>query len=85
MRVSHDMQQKEDIRMINKKELRKALIVHDISVPMLADAANVSESTVYRWLANPEKMNIGHIELIKDMTQMNREEFTRIFYPEIVA
>ena len=71
--------------MINKKELRKALMVHDISVPMIAEAANVSESTVYRWLANPEKMNVGTIELIKNLTQMNKQEFTSIFYPETVA
>jgi len=71
--------------MINKKELRKSLILHDISVPMLAEAANVSESTVYRWLANPEKLNIGTVELIKDLSQMDKDEFTRIFYPETVA
>ena len=66
--------------MINKKELKKALIVHDVSVKMIADAAEVNESTVYRWLANPEKMNIGIVELIKNLTKMNREEFMRIFY-----
>lgn len=71
--------------MINKKELKKALIIHDVTVPMLAEAAKVSESTVYRWLAKPEKMNIGAIELIKDLTKMDREEFTRIFYAETVA
>lgn len=71
--------------MINKKELRKALMVHDISVPMIAEAANVSESTVYRWLAKPEKMNVGTIELIKNLTGMNKQEFTSIFYPETVA
>ena len=71
--------------MICKKELKKALIVHDVSVPMLAEAAGVSESTVYRWLANPEKMNIGVVELIKNITKMDRDEFTRIFYPETVA
>lgn len=71
--------------MINKKELRKSLIVHDISVPMLAQAAGVSESTVYRWLANPEKMNVGTVELIKNLTSMDKSEFTSIFYPEIVA
>lgn len=71
--------------MINKKELRKALIVHDVSVPMIAEAANVSESTVYRWLAKPERMNVGTIELIKNLTQMNKQEFTSIFYPETVA
>ena len=41
--------------MVDKKELRKALIVHDVSVPMIAEAAKVSESTVYRWLAKPER------------------------------
>ena len=71
--------------MINKKELKKTLIVHDITVPMIAKAAKVSESTVYRWLANPERMNIGTVELIKDMTKMDRDEFNSIFYPEIVA
>jgi len=71
--------------MICKKELKKALIVHDVSVPMLAKAAGVSESTVYRWLANPERMNVGVVELIKNITKMDRDEFTRIFYPETVA
>ncbi|MBO7663147.1 MAG: helix-turn-helix domain-containing protein [Clostridia bacterium] len=71
--------------MIDKKELRKALIVHDITVPMIAEAADVSESTVYRWLKYPEKLNIGTIELLKDLAHLNREEFTRIFYPETVA
>ena len=71
--------------MINKKGLRKALMVHDVSVAMLAEAANVSESTVYRWLAKPERMNVGTIELIKELTQMNKQEFTSIFYPETVA
>ena len=71
--------------MINKKELRKALIVHDITVPMIAEAANVSESTVYRWLANPNKLDIGKVEMIKDLANLSREEFTRIFYPETVA
>jgi len=71
--------------MINKKLLKKALVVHDISVQTLADAANVSVSTVYRWLANPENMNVGTVELIKDLTQMDKSEFTSIFYPETVA
>ena len=71
--------------MINKKELKKTLIVHDITVSMIAKAAKVSESTVYRWLANPERMNIGTVELIKDMTKMDRDEFNSIFYPEIIA
>lgn len=71
--------------MINKKELKKALIVHDITIPMIAEAANVSESTVYRWLAKPEKLDIGTVELIKDLAKLNREEFVRIFYPETVA
>ena len=82
---SHDVQHKEEYKMINKVKLRKSLIVHDVTVPMLADAAGVCESTVYRWLANPEKMNIGTVELIKDMTKMDRAEFNSIFYPEIVA
>jgi AcrR family transcriptional regulator len=71
--------------MINKKELRKALIVHDVSVQMLAEAAGVNVSTVYRWLANPEKLDIGTVELIKDLAKLDRDEFTRIFYPETVA
>ena len=71
--------------MIDKKELKKALMVHDVTVPMIAEAANVTDSTVYRWLANPEKMDIGKVELIKDLAKLNREEFTRIFYPETVA
>ena len=71
--------------MINKKELKKALILHDVSVQMIAEAAGVNESTVYRWLANPERMNIGNVELIKEITQMDKEEFTRIFYAETVA
>jgi len=85
MMVSHIMQQNKEVNMINKKELKKSLIVHDVSVQMIAEAANVSVPTVYRWLANPEKMNIGIVELIKDMTKMDREEFTRVFYPETVA
>ena len=71
--------------MINKKELKKALIVHDITIPMIAEAAGVSESTVYRWLAHPERMNIGTVEIIKDLAKLNRAEFNSIFYPEIVA
>ncbi len=71
--------------MIDKKELKKALFVHDITVPMIAEAANVSESTVYRWLKNPEKLNIGMVELLKELAQLDKEEFTRIFYPETVA
>lgn len=71
--------------MINKKELKKALLVHDITVPMIAEAAKVSESTVYRWLKHPDRMNIGTVELLKEMANFDREEFTRIFYPETVA
>ena len=71
--------------MVDKKELRKALIVHDGSVPMIAEAAKVSESTVYRWLAKPERINIGTVDLIKDLAKLDRDEFTRIFYPETVA
>ena len=71
--------------MINKKELRKARVLHDVSVQMIAEAANVSVPTVYRWLARPERMNIGNVELIKDLTKMDRDEFTRIFYAETVA
>ena len=71
--------------MINKKELKKALVVHDITIPMIAKAAGVSESTVYRWLAHPERMNIGTVEIIKDLAKLNKAEFNSIFYPEIVA
>lgn len=71
--------------MIDKKRLKKSLIVHDITIPMLAKAAGVSESTVYRWLAHPERMNIGTVDLIKDLAKMDRDEFNSIFYPEIVA
>ena len=85
MWVSHKVQHKKEDIMIDKKELKKALIVHDVSVPMIAEAAEVSESTVYRWLANPEKLNIGQVELIKDLARLNKDEFTRIFYPETVA
>jgi AcrR family transcriptional regulator len=79
------MQHKKEDNMIDKKELKKALIVHDVSVPMLAEAAEVSESTVYRWLANPESLDIGKVELIKDLAKLSKDEFMRIFYPEIVA
>ena len=71
--------------MINRKELKKALILHDVTVPMIADAANVSISTAYRWLKNPEMMNIGTVELIKNLAKLDRDEFTRIFYAETVA
>jgi len=71
--------------MIDKKRLKKSLIVHDITIPMLAEAAHVSESTVYRWLAHPEKMNIGTVDLIKDLAQMDKAEFNSIFYPDNVA
>lgn len=71
--------------MIDKKRLKKSLMVHDITIPMLATAAGVSESTVYRWLAHPEKMNVGTVDLIKDLAQMDKAEFNSIFYPEIVA
>lgn len=71
--------------MINKKELKKSLILHDITVDMIAEAANVNKATVYRWLARPERMNIGTVELIKELTKMQKDEFIRIFYPEFVA
>lgn len=71
--------------MIDKKRLKKSLIVHDVTIPMLAEAAGVSESTVYRWLAHPERMNIGTVDLIKDLAKMDKAEFNSIFYPEIVA
>ena len=71
--------------MIDKKRLKKSLVVHDITIPMLAEAAGVSESTVYRWLAHPERMNIGTVDLIKNLAQMDKAEFNSIFYPEIFA
>ena len=71
--------------MIDQKKLRKSLVVHDITIPMIAEAAGVSESTVYRWLAHPERMNIGTVALIKDLAQMDKAEFNSIFYPEVVA
>lgn len=71
--------------MIDKKELKKALILHDVTVQMIAEAAQVSESTVYRWLKNPEKLNIGTVEMLKEVAKFDRDEFTRIFYPETVA
>ena len=70
---------------VEKEGLKKSLAVHDVTVQMIADAANVNISTVYRWLANPEKMNVGIVELIKNLTSMDREEFTRIFYAHEVA
>ena len=66
--------------MVNKKELKKALTIHDVTPQIIADAAGVHVSTVYRWLANPEKLNIGQIELIKNITGMDAQEFTRVFY-----
>ena len=71
--------------MIDKKRLKKSLVVHDITIQMLAEAAGVSESTVYRWLAHPERMNVGTVDLIKDLAKMDKAEFNSIFYPEIVA
>ena len=68
--------------MIDKIALKKSLDVHDISVQRLADEAGVTISTVYRWLKNPERITIGTVELIKDMTKMDRTEFCRIFYPQ---
>ena len=66
--------------MIDKVALKKSLDIHDISVQMLADEAGVTISTVYRWLANPARITIGTVELIKDMTKMDKTEFCRIFY-----
>ena len=71
--------------MIDKKRLKKSLVVHDITIQMLAEAAGVSESTVYRWLAHPERMNVGTVDLIKDLAKMDKAEFNSIFYPETVA
>ena len=71
--------------MIDKVALKKSLDIHDISVQMLADEAGVTISTVYRWLANPARITIGTVELIKDMTKMDKTEFCRIFYPNDVA
>lgn len=67
--------------MIDKVALKKSLDIHDISVQMLADEAGVTISTVYRWLKNPARITIGTVELIKDLTQMDKTEFCRIFYP----
>ena len=76
--------EKED-NMINQKELKKALIAHDVTIELIAEAANVSESTVYRWLKKPERMTVGNVEIIKNLTKMSAEEFTRIFYTNTVA
>lgn len=67
--------------MIDKDALKKSLEVHGISVQALAEASGVTISTVYRWLANPERITIGTVETIKDVTKMDRSEFLRIFYP----
>ena len=66
--------------MVNKKELDKSLTLHDVTPQMIAEAAHVHISTVYRWLANPDRLTIGQIELIKDITGMDAQEFTRVFY-----
>lgn len=71
--------------MINQKELKKALIAHDVTIELIAKTANVSESTVYRWLKKPERMTVGNVEIIKNLTKMSAEEFTRIFYTNTVA
>lgn len=67
--------------MIDKIALKKSLDTHGISVQQLADEAGVTISTAYRWLADPKKITIGTVELIKDMTKMDKTEFCRIFYP----
>lgn len=67
--------------MIDKNALKQSLDVHGITVQGLADTAGVTISTVYRWLAHPERITIGTVELIKDVTKMDRHEFLRIFYP----
>ena len=61
--------------MIDKVALKKSLDIHDISVQMLADEAGVTISTVYRWLANPARITIGTVELIKDLTKLDKTEF----------
>ena len=68
--------------MINKEALKKSLDAHGISVQQLAEASDVTISTVYRWLAHPERIKIGTVETIKDVTRMDRSEFLRIFYPQ---
>lgn len=68
--------------MINKEALKKSLDAHGISVQQLAEASGVTISTVYRWLAHPERITIGTVETIKDVTRMDRSEFLRIFYPQ---
>ena len=65
-----------------KKTADAAKVVEEA---VIAEAAKVSESTVYRWLAKPERINIGTVDLIKDLAKLDRDEFTRIFYPETVA
>ena len=66
--------------MVNKKELDKSLTLHEVTPKMIAEAAGVHVSTVYRWLANPEKLNVGQIDLIKSLTGMDVQEFVRVFY-----
>ena len=66
--------------MVDKKELDKSLVIHDITPQMIAEAANVHISTVYRWLADPDKLKVGQIELIKNLTGMDQQEFIRVFY-----
>lgn len=67
--------------MIDKDALKRSLDIHGVSVQNLADEAGVTISTVYRWLAHPEKITIGTVEMIKDVTKMDKHEFLRIFYP----
>ena len=45
----------------------------------------VNKSELRKAIRTREKMSIGTVELIKNMTQMDRDEFVRIFYPETVA
>lgn len=71
--------------MVNVKELRKLLIIKDISIIRLAELAGVDVSTVYRWLQAPEKMTVGTVDLIRQATQMSKEDFVRIFYTNSVA
>lgn len=66
--------------MVNKKELNKSLTLHEVTPQMIAEAAGVHVSTVYRWLANPEKLNVGQIDLIKSLTGMDVQEFVKVFY-----
>ena len=71
--------------MVDVKELKKLLMMMDISIPKLAELAGVDVSTVYRWLQSPEKMTVGTVDLIRQATKMSKDDFVRIFYANSVA